>query len=214
MIEPPIDAVGVRVLGALIEKEATTPDNYPLTLNSLTAACNQTSNREPVMQLEEAAVLDVVKQLEQRSLVRSVHRSDSRVRRYRHALADTLHLHPPELAALCVLMLRGPQTLGEIRTRTARLFEFLDLKHVEITLDGLATLPTPLAAQLPRHPGQKEVRYAHLLSGEPVPEVQASPGKEAAEPGRVEALEQEVAQLRAELAELKGRFEAFQEQFR
>ncbi|HSJ13357.1 MAG TPA: YceH family protein, partial [Longimicrobiales bacterium] len=134
----PLDAVAVRVLGALVEKAFTTPDNYPLSLNALTAACNQASNRAPVMTLAEADVATGVRELIRRSLVREVHRSDSRVKRYRHLLGDTLPLHAPEQAALCVLLLRGPQTPGEIKGRTARMAEFVDLSHVEITLQSLA----------------------------------------------------------------------------
>lgn len=210
----PLDAVGVRVLGALIEKEATTPDNYPLTLNALTAACNQTSNREPVMQLDEAAVLASLEELDRRRLVRPIHRNESRVLRYRHALVDTLHLHPAELAILCVLMLRGAQTTGEIRSRTSRLFDFPDLARVEVTLQSLMSLSPPLVALLSRRPGQKEVRYAHLLSGEPqvdttpdsVPDVQPTTN-------RIDELEESVASLRAELAELRARFDEFRQQF-
>lgn len=213
-MDTPLDPVSVRVLGALIEKDFTTPDNYPLTLNALTAACNQTSNREPVMSLDETAVHEALDELARRQLVRAVHRSDSRVRRYRHLLYDTLNLHPPEAAALCVLMLRGPQTTGEIRTRTARMAEFIDLTHVEITLQSLMTLGTPLVAQLPRRAGQKEVRYAHLLSGEPDASLPEPSAAEApAGPGRIEALEQEVAALRAELAEVRAQFDEFRQQF-
>jgi uncharacterized protein len=217
----PIDAVGVRVLGSLVEKEGTTPDNYPLTLNALTAACNQLSNRDPVMKLDEAAVADSLVQLARRSLVREVYRSDSRVKRYRHLLSDTLHLHPAELAVMCVLMLRGPQTAGELRTRTARLFDFTELKRVEITLDALATLSTPLVAQLPRRPGQKEVRFAHLLSGEPAdvpwePEpagVENVQARQPGQPSRIDALEHALAEVRAELAEMRAQFDAFRREF-
>jgi uncharacterized protein len=217
--DTPLDAIGVRVLGSLIEKQITTPANYPLTLNALTAACNQTSNRDPVLGLEEAAVLDSLAELTRRSLVRQVYRSDSRAKRYRHLVPETLNLHDAETAVLCVLMLRGAQTAGEIRTRTARLFEFRDLAHVDITLQTLMTLPEPLVAQLPRQPGQKEVRYAHLLAGEPeadAPHAAAEPA--AAEPApaaasRLETLEEEVASLRSEVAELRSLLEDFRRQF-
>lgn len=210
----PLDAVAVRVLGALVEKEFTTPDNYPLSLNSLAAACNQASNRDPVMDLDEGAVSQALGDLIARSLAREVHRSDSRVRRYRHLLSDTLRLHAPELAALCVLLLRGPQTVGEIKGRTGRMFEFIDLAHVEITLQSLMNLSTPLVVPLARQPGRKEVRYAHTLSGEPQLPPPA-PGAEPApaEPGRLDALEQEVASLRAELAELRAELAAFRREF-
>jgi uncharacterized protein len=222
-MDNPLDVAGVRVLGSLVEKESTTPDNYPLTLNALTAACNQTSNRDPVLALDPAEVARAVEELDRRALVRAVYRSDSRAKRYRHLLAETLHLHAAEMAVLCVLMLRGPQTVGEIRTRAARLFEFPDLARVEITLQALMTLAEPLVTELPRRPGQKEARFAHLLAGEPAVEpsgpmttttspTTTTPGDPAA-PGRVDALEEDVAALRAEVAELRALFEDFRRQF-
>ena len=219
-MDQPLDDVGVRILGALIEKKFTTPDNYPLTLNALTAACNQTSNREPVMDLDEEAVKRSLAELARRSLARGVHRGDARVMRYREELSETLHLHPPELAALCVLLLRGPQTAAEIRTRAARMYEFSEPRHIEITLESMMTLATPLVALLPRRRGQKEARYAHLLSGDPqvdtTEEEEASPSATARPPAageRIEALEQEVGALRAEVAELRAQLEAFRRQF-
>jgi uncharacterized protein YceH (UPF0502 family) len=210
----PLDAVAVRVVGSLIEKEITTPDNYPLTLNSLVAACNQTSNRDPVLSLDDATVSKSLDELARRSLVRGVHRSDSRAKRWRQAMSETLNLHPAETAVMCVLMLRGAQTAGEIRTRTARLFEFASLEHLEVTLQALITLTTPLVAQLPRRPGQKEVRYAHLLSGEPpVEATETPPSADTREPDRVEALERTVDSLRAELAELRAQFQEFRREF-
>ena len=209
-----LDAVAVRVLGSLIEKQITTPDNYPLTLNALTAACNQTSNRDPVLHLDESTALRGLEDLARRNLARAVQRSDSRVKRYRHLLSETLHLHATETAVMCVLMLRGAQTTGEIRTRTARLCEFPDLAHVELTLQALMTLSPPLVVQLPRRPGQKEVRYAHLLAGEPA--IDASDEtviEEVVEISRIGALEQEVAALRAELAEMRAQIEEFRRAF-
>ncbi len=204
----PVDPIAVRVLGSLIEKEITTPDNYPLTLNALVAACNQTSNRDPVMALDEPTVAETLAELVRRGLVREVHRSDSRAKRYRQTLAEALSLHPEEVAVLCVLMLRGPQTPGEIRTRTARLSEFRDVPHVEITLQSLATLSDPLVVQLSRRPGQKELRYTHLLSGEPVAEVEPAPGTvPAARADRIGALEEEVESLRAEVAQLRAQLD-------
>lgn len=209
-MENPIDITGVRVLGSLIEKESTTPDNYPLTLNALTAACNQTSNRDPVLDLDEATVARSLADLARRDLVKDVQRHDSRVKRYRHLMAETLRLHQPEIAAMCVLMLRGPQTTGEIRTRSARLYEFPDLARVELALQALMSLTKPLVAQLPRRPGQKEVRYAHLLSGEPqLPEADSAAPPAPARETRVEALEREVASLRSELTELRTQFDEF-----
>jgi uncharacterized protein YceH (UPF0502 family) len=213
-MDNPIDAVGVRVLGSLIEKEITTPDYYPLTLNALVTACNQTSNRDPVMALDDAAVSRSLDDLTRRSLVRGVHRSDSRAKRYRQAMSETMKLHPAETAVMGVLMLRGAQTTGEIRTRCARLFEFVDLSHVDVTLQALMTLSPPLVVQLPRRPGQKEVRYSHLLSGEPVIDSpEASPAADKVETDRVETLEQDVAVLRAEITELRARFEEFRREF-
>ena len=209
----PLDAVAVRVLGALIEKESTTPDTYPLTLNALTAACNQSSNREPVMSLDEAVVLDSVQNLMRRSLVREVYRSDSRAKRYRQTMSETLSLHPAEMAVLCVLMLRGPQTTGEIRTRTSRLHDFSEIAQVDITLQALMTLSTPLVVQLPRQPGQKEVRYAHLLAGEPDTSALHHAEPATGKAGRIDDLEKEIAALRAELSDLRQRFEEFQKQF-
>jgi uncharacterized protein YceH (UPF0502 family) len=214
----PLDPVAARVLGSLIEKEFATPDNYPLTLKSLTAACNQSSNRDPVMDLDETAVMRGLDALTSRTWARGVHRGDARVMRYREEIGETLHLHRPELAILAVLLLRGPQTVGEIKARTHRLAEFVDLSHVEITLDTLATLSTPLVTGLPRQPGQKEVRWAHLLGG--TPEVVEPEAAEPAEeprpdaPGdRRDALELEVAALRDEVAALREQFEAFRKQF-
>ena len=214
MLDNPLDPVAVRVLGSLIEKERTTPDNYPLTLNALVAACNQTTNREPVLHLDEAAVVKALDDLRRRSLVHEVFRSDSRARRYRHVLSEKLSLHDAETALLCVLMLRGPQTTGEIRTRTARMFEFRDLAHVEVTLQALMTLTTPLVVQLPRQPGHKEVRYGHLLAGQPeMPVVEPKVASGGADDERVTALEHTVDTLRNELADLRSAFDEFRRQF-
>lgn len=212
----PLDAVAVRVLGSLIEKEITTPDSYPLTLNALTAACNQTSNRDPVMHLDEATVQKCVNELDNRLLVRVLHRSESRVKRYRQALSETMHLHQAETAVMCVLMLRGPQTTGEIRTRTVRMFEFVDLSHVEITLKALIDLTPPLVAELPRRAGQKETRFAHVLSGEPAAEPverTAAPVTVPARQDRIAVLEETVANLRREIDDLRGRLDEFTRQF-
>ena len=214
-MESPLDPHSVRVLGSLIEKEGTTPDSYPLTLNALTAACNQTSNRDPVLQLDEGEVAAALEDLSRRQLARGALRSDSRTTRYRHLLAETLSLHPPEIAVLGVLMLRGPQTVGELRTRTARLFEFPDLARVELALQSLASLSEPLVAQLPRQPGQKEVRYAHLLSGEPQVEASSPVPRPGATGGasRIDTLERQVASLLTELADLRTQFEEFRRSF-
>jgi len=170
------------------------------------------------MELAEATVARSLDELQTRSLARGIHRGDARVMRYREEIGERLHLHRPELAVLSVLMLRGPQTPGEIKTRTARAFELVDPSHVEVTLESLAALSTPLVTALPRRPGQKELRYAHLLAGPPqegVPE--EAPTREApARPGatnRVEELERQLGALRDEVAELRARFDAFRRQF-
>ena len=210
-MENPLDPAAVRVLGSLIEKEITTPDNYPLTLNALVAACNQTSNRDPVMALDEPTVADTLAELSRRRLAREVYRNDSRAKRYRQTMSESLSLHPAETAVMCVLMLRGAQTPGEVRTRTARLFEFRDVPHVDVTLNSLATLPDPLVVQLPRRAGQKEVRYAHLLSGEPAaepdPVAGAAPVARVDTAARIGTLEDEVTSLRAEVAQLRAQLE-------
>ncbi len=212
-MDDPLDVIAVRVLGSLMEKQVTTPDNYPLTLNALVAACNQTSNRDPVLVADDAAVSESLKTLARRSLVREVYRNDSRAKRYRHLMEETMHLHPAEMAVMCVLMVRGPQTAGEIRTRSSRLFEFVDLAQVDVTLQALMTLATPLVSELPRRPGQKETRYAHLLSGEPQTVPTEAGRVDPVETDRVEALEQAVDALRAEVAELRTRLEEFRREF-
>ena len=214
----PLDPVAVRVLGSLIEKKLATPDNYPLTLNSLMAACNQTSNRDPVMELDETAVLRALDELGRRTWARKVLRGDARVTRYREEISETLHLHRPELAILGVLLLRGPQTVGEIKARTNRLADFVELRHVEITLGSLAELSTPLVTELPRRPGQKEARWTHLLGGAPEV-VESDPVEPAVAPrrdgggDRIQALEAEVASLREEVAGLREALDAFRRQF-
>ncbi len=217
-MDQPLDEIAVRVLGCLMEKELTTPDNYPLTLNALTAACNQTSSRDPVMELDQATVSRGLTDLAARSLARGIHRGDARVMRYRQEIGERLHLHAPERAVLSVLMLRGAQTPGEIKSRTGRAFEFVDPSHVEVTLEALSSLSTPLVMALPRRPGHKEVRYAHLLAGPPPddpaeeePTPRAVRHSESAD--RTAALEREVALLREEVSGLRAELEAFRRQF-
>jgi uncharacterized protein YceH (UPF0502 family) len=211
MLQPPLTDVEVRVLGALLEKEVTTPDNYPLSLNALVAACNQTTSREPVMRLSEDEVVAGAVALRRRYLLRQIQPAGSRVTKYEHLLGQELRIDRRELAVLGVLMLRGAQTPGELYARTARLETFADLADLEGVLETLmAREPEPLAARLPRRPGQKEVRYAHLLSGEPpadapeVAEERAVPTRRpAAADDRVAALERTVEELRAELTALR-----------
>jgi uncharacterized protein len=214
-----LSEVEVRILGSLIEKESTTPDTYPLSLNALTNACNQLSNREPVMSLGEDAVKWAVNNLRQQSLVRAIQPSDARVMKFQHLVTEKLNLDAPARAVMCVLMLRGPQTLGEIKTRTNRLAEFANMAAVEAVVGELAG--RELAVELPRRPGQKEARYAHLLSGPPseTPAADGNVGVDRAAPGvdssddRIAALEGVVEELRRELAELRSRFEDFRQQF-
>ena len=214
-----LTAVEVRVLGSLIEKELTTPDHYPLSLNALTNACNQSTNREPVVHYEESTVGGAIESLRRRSLVRVVQQSGSRVFKYRHLVNETLGLVVRQTAVLDILMLRGPQTLGELKTRASRLTEFESLDDVETAVNQLvARSPAPLAARLERRPGQREARYAHLLAGEVMydqpdaPESHGEPRRESSA-GRIEALESAVEDLRGEIRELRGQLEAFRKQF-
>ena len=207
-----------RVLGSLIEKEMTTPDYYPLSLNALTNACNQSSNREPVVHYDEATVAGAIESLRKRSLVRVVQQSGSRVFKYRHLVNETMGLVSRQAAVLDVLMLRGPQTLGELKTRASRLTAFESLDDVETSLEQLiARTPSPLATALERRPGQKEVRFAHLLSGVPTfdavdaPEPAAMSGPRGGD--RIAALEATVEELRREVADLRSQLEAFRRQF-
>ena len=209
-----------RVLGSLIEKQITTPEYYPLTLNSLTAACNQKNNRNPVTSLTESEVDEALYTLRDKNLAYVFHGSTSRVPKYKHVAPEVLHLTPPELAAMCVLMLSGPQTVGEIRTRGYRLYEFSGLDEVEETLRSLRTRDEePLVMSLPRQPGQKEARFAHLLSGTPavedMPETQAAEKshRRANEAERIAKLEEQVQALTDQVEGLTKQFEEFKKQF-
>jgi uncharacterized protein YceH (UPF0502 family) len=219
LVQPPLTDVEVRVLGSLAEKEATTPDTYPLSASALVAACNQSSNRDPVMRLEEDTVMEAIVALRRRGLVRAIQPAGARVMKFAHLLREILELDAKELAVLGVLMLRGAQTPGELRARTERLAEFSDLGEVEATLEGLMRRTVPFVARLPRRAGQKEVRYAHLLAGEPVAESHDTDAPEAtssralSREDRVAALEREVEALRAELDALRAELSAFRAQF-
>ena len=197
---PPLDPVAVRVLGALVEKQLTTPDYYPLTLNALVNACNQLTAREPVMDLDETAVLRAIGVLREQRLATLFAGAESRVAKYKHTLTDALLLTPGEVALLCVLFLRGPQTLGELRTRTERIFRFDTLPETEAALAALAERqPQPLVAKLPRAPGTKEARYTHLFGG-PV-ETTPSPPNSAAPSVPTPAAADRLSQLETETAE-------------
>lgn len=201
-----LTAEQVRILGCLVEKEATVPDSYPLTVNALVSACNQTSNRNPVVAYDERLVTDTLAGLRERGFTRIVYSERNRAPKHRHVLHEVLHLDPAELAVLSVLMLRGPQTVGELRTRTERHHPFESLGEVEATLERLVAGPDgPLVVRLERQPGQKEARWAHLLSGEVVDVAPAArPERDGGgSADRIAALEEQVAELRAALDEVR-----------
>lgn len=210
-----LDAREVRVLAVLAEKEGLTPDSYPLSLNGLTAGCNQLSSRDPVMSLDEREVQEVLDALVQKRLATEVRQAGARVPKYEHRMRIKWVLEQDKLALLVLLMLRGPQTAGELRTRSGRLHEFASVTEVETGLQFLIDKYPPLVARLPRSPGTKEARYAHLLSGEAV--LAQYETKEAAPPSarsdRIAVLESEVAGLRSEVERLSAQFEEFRKQF-
>src|SRR5215212_7668633 len=209
--------IETRVLGSLIEKQVTTPEYYPLTLNALTLACNQKNNRNPVTSYSESQVADAVESLREKNLAYVFYGSTSRVPKYKHVMPEVMHLSHAEVALMCVLMLRGAQTLGELRGNGARLHEFASLEEVEATLNGLISRDSePLVARLPRQPGQKEGRFAHLLNGEiDVEALAVEPERTQRRTGsaQVERLEQKVDALAAEIETLKEQFEQFRRQF-
>ncbi|MCX6955348.1 MAG: YceH family protein [Verrucomicrobia bacterium] len=218
---PTLGANEIRVLGSLVEKAVTTPDYYPLTLNSLTLACNQLTNRDPVVSFDETTVVRALDGLREKRLASVFTGAESRVAKYKHSLTDALLLTPGEVGLLCVLMLRGPQTLAELRTRTERFQPFESLTEVEEALQGLAArTPQPLVVKLPRLPGTKEPRYAHLLAGpfdvtppDRVPPMEPATVAVRAENDRIAALTAEVTGLRGELADLRQQFADFRRQF-
>jgi len=210
--------IEARVLGSLIEKDITTPDYYPLSLNALVNACNQKNNRDPVMSLDENAVREALSTLQEKRLAGPASGADSRVTKYEHRLQEVFNFDRRETAILCVLLLRGAQTPGELRSRTDRMYHFEALDDVVSTLDRLAQRDPPLVRMLARQPGTKESRYMHLFSGEPH-EQPASPMARASSPDapssadRISNLEEEVARLRTELTEVQQQLAAFRRQF-
>jgi uncharacterized protein YceH (UPF0502 family) len=205
-----------RVLGALIEKDITTPDYYPLSLNALVNACNQKSNRDPVMSLDENAVRDALYSLNEKGLAGAVSSADSRVSKYEHRLQESFNLARGETALLCVLLLRGPQTPGELRGRSERMFQFNDLSEVQSTLQRMIQREPSLVKMLARQPGTKEARYAHLLCGEvegAEAVAEAVVTSASLDGGRITRLEIEVGGLKAEVAELRQQLEGFRKQF-
>lgn len=210
--------IETRVLGSLIEKDITTPDYYPLSLNALVNACNQKNNRDPVLSLDENSVRDALSTLQEKRLAGPASGADSRVTKYEHRLQEVFNFDRREVAVVCVLLLRGPQTPGELRGRTDRMYHFEALDDVISTLDRLAQREPPLARMLPRQPGTKESRYTHLFSGEP-PEQPEPVTQRASSPDatssadRISNLEEEVARLRSELTEVQQQLAAFRKQF-
>lgn len=220
-MESQLDLVEARVLGALIEKEISTPEYYPLTLNSLAAACNQKNNRDPVVEFDEKALVRALDSLRLKQLARMVSGADQRVPKYYHRAGETLGLERPALSLMCELLLRGPQTVGELRGHCSRLWEFAGLEEVEAGLQALMDRQEGgLVARLPRQPGRKESRYAHLLCGTPqLPAEERPPRLEAAtlevraENERLALMEGEVQRLSRELETLRGEFAQFRRQF-
>ena len=214
-----LSAEEARVLGSLVEKEITTPEYYPLSLNALVNACNQKSNREPVMSLDEDAVRTTLRTLKEMGLAGPADTTDSRVTKYAHSLQEAFNFDRREAALLCVLLLRGPQTPGELRTRTDRMHHFDDLSAVQSALNLLLRREPPLVVQLPRQPGTKEARFAHLLSGEPESRHLTESTQQPETPfhpvptDRVAELEASVEELRAEVRQLRQELESFRRQF-
>ncbi|WP_049291716.1 YceH family protein [Franconibacter helveticus] len=207
-----LSALQARVIGSLLEKQVTTPEQYPLSVNSVVAACNQKTNREPVMNLTEREVQETLDELVKRHYLRTVSGFGNRVTKYEQRFCNSefgaLKLSPPEVALVATLLLRGPQTPGELRSRVGRMYEFADMTEVETTLEGLANREDgPFVARLPREPGKRESRYMHLFSGETetlltAVEAVSTPADPLTQ--RVEALEAEVAELKARLDSLLG----------
>jgi uncharacterized protein YceH (UPF0502 family) len=213
-----LNEVETRVLGSLIEKDVTTPDYYPLSLNALVNACNQKNNRDPVMTLDEEAVREALDTLQQKRLAGPTSSADSRVTKYEHRLQEAFNFTRGETAVLCVLLLRGPQTPGELRGRAERMHRFEDLTEVQSTLQRLMQRDPPLVRVLPRQPGTKEARYKHLLAGdvEDVADALRTPTPvrgHSADADRIARLEDEVASLQKEVADLKQQFASFKKQF-
>lgn len=218
-----LDAGEIRVLAVLVEKEALTPDNYPMSLNALTNGCNQLTSRDPVMSLSETDVQAILQRLIEAKFVTAVHQAGARVSKYQHRLRVKWSLEQDKLAVLTILMLRGIQTAGEIRTRSGRLHDFSAITDIEVCLQFLMDKYPPLVARLPRAPGTKEVRYAPLLSGEVFPgsseavvtsvNAAASAAVYVNRQDRIALLEEEVNSLRQEVAGLTEQFQQFKKQF-
>lgn len=211
-----LSEVETRILGALIEKQLTTPEYYPLTLNALVAACNQKTNREPIVAFTDETVTTALENLREKNVVYVFYGSTSRVAKYKHILPEVYELSESETALIAVLMLRGAQTLGELRERTGRLYEFSGLGEINETLEGLMRREEPLATRLERQAGQKEIRFAHLLSGTVAAQRQSvatvNPISNS-QTERIEKLESEIETLREEISDFRQTFEEFRKQF-
>jgi uncharacterized protein YceH (UPF0502 family) len=213
---PQLNEVEARVLGSLVEKDITTPDYYPLSLNALVNACNQKNNREPVMSLDENAVRDALTSLQEKRLAGPAGGADSRVTKYEHRLQEVFNFDRRETAVVCVLLLRGPQTPGELRGRTERMYRFETLDDVQSALQKL--IDRQLVKMLPRQPGTKESRYMHLFAGDIPTEIVSSATASAPRSGgdietRISNLENEIASLRAEVDQLRSELAEFKRQF-
>ncbi|MFB9841321.1 YceH family protein [Mucilaginibacter ginsenosidivorans] len=202
---PQLDDAELRVLGSMMEKSRTTPDYYPMTINSLVAACNQKTSRNPVVQYDNETVINAVNTLKRRGLVSTATGGTDRVVKYKHNFAIVYPLIPSELAIICLLILRGPQTPGELNTNSGRLYEFESIEDVQVILDKLASGDDPFIKQLDRRPGQKEARYIHLLGGTANwSEESYSDNTPSRSPGELEA---RITKLETDLAELKEAFD-------
>ena len=201
---PLLSAEEQRVLGALMEKSKTTPDYYPMTLNGLVAACNQKTSRRPVVNYDEETIIQALNTLKKKALISTATGGSSRVVKYKHNFAIAFPLVPAEIAIICLLLLRGPQTPGELNTNSGRLYEFESLEEVQEVLEKLADSSMPYIIQLPRRTGQKEVRYMHLLGGTPEIDEEDDPAQYS---GKAGGLESRVLKLEQELAELKEAFD-------
>ena len=215
-----LSEVETRVLGSLVEKDLTTPEYYPLSLNALVNACNQKSNRDPFMNLDEDAAREALRALEKKGLAGPADNMVSRVTKYEHRLQEAYNFNRHEIAILCELLLRGPQTPGELRTRADRMHKFEDLGIALSTLQRLMKREPPLVKVLPRQPGTKEARYAHLMSGdvvawaqEPAVVTPTAPSNSSHNDDRIASLENQVADLEKEISDLKQQFSAFRKQF-
>ena len=210
--------IETRVVGSLIEKDITTPDYYPLSLNALVNACNQKNNRDPMMALDEDSVAQALATLQEKRLAGPASGADSRVTKYEHRLQEVFNFDRREIAILCVLLLRGPQTPGELRSRTERMYRFEALDDIVSTLDRLSQRQPPLAAVLPRQPGTKESRYMQLFSGDnvaraPSPADSAHTSSRSSDDDRLTHLENEVLELRREVSEMQQQLSTFRKQF-